>query len=132
MVLLKPICWTLDDSLGRWIQWCFDRWNHFETNAGRQLCVLARCGLLLLRPRLTSRLRTSGRMLEAWKRVMPPVHFTPLPFAPFLLSVNDLMQSGEGEFALLTWLTYHCVLRPGEALLARVQMCGSRARSLIS
>ena len=60
-------------------------------------------------------------MLEAWKRVMPPVHFTRLPFALFVLFVDDMFGRGEVELGLLTWLTYHCILRPGEALLARVR-----------
>ena len=111
----------LDDSLGKWIQHCYDRWNSFETDEGRQLCVLGRCGLLLLRPRLTGFLRTSGKMLEAWKRVMPPVHYTPLPFPLFVLFVQEMFDRGETDMALCTWLTYHCILRPGEAILARVR-----------
>ena len=55
----------LDDSMSRWIQSCYDCWNSFETAEGRQICVYARCGLLLLWPRLIGLLRTSGRMLEA-------------------------------------------------------------------
>ena len=54
----------LDDCLARWIQQNYEAWRDGHQSEGRQLCVLARCGLLLIRPRLGGMLRTSGR---CWK-----------------------------------------------------------------
>ena len=109
----------LDDALASWIQYHFDRWQAGLQVETRQLCVLARCGLQLLRPRLTGKLQVSGKMLEAWKRVSPAVHYTPLPYVLLVLFVKRLFEVGNIEVALMTWLTFHCLLRPGEALLLR-------------
>ena len=61
----------LDDWMGRWIQELFDAWESGNATEGHQFCVYARCGLQLLMPRLAAALKTSGKMLEAWKRVIP-------------------------------------------------------------
>ena len=105
----------LDDCLARWIQQNYEAWRDGKQTEGRQLCVLARCGLLLLRPRLGVMRRASGKMLEAWKRVSPSVHYTPLPRILFCLCVSELLAEGQDQEALITWLAYHCLLRPGEA-----------------
>lgn len=51
---------------------------------------------------------------------MPVRHYTPLPFILLCLLVEDWMRRGETEVALMTWLAYHCLLRPSGPLLARV------------
>ena len=121
--------WTQDDLMGGtavdgllslWIQAVYDTWTASGAGEGRQFCVYARCGIMLLRPDLTTTLRVSGRMLEAWKRLIPPQHYTPLPYLVFILVIHRLLLEGELQLALLTWLTYHCMLRPGEPLMAVV------------
>ncbi len=58
--------------------------------------------------------------LEAWERLTPVRHYTPLPFVVFCLLVERFFARGDVGLALITWLTYHGVLRPGDPLLARV------------
>lgn len=70
----------LDDSLCKWIQWVFERWRAGDGRAGRQLCVNARCCILLLRPRLMRVLMASSRALEGWRRLAPATHYIPLPY----------------------------------------------------
>ena len=65
-------------------------------------------------------MRASGKMLEAWKRISPAVHYTPLPFSLFVLFIDRMLELVMVECALLTWTAYHCLLRPGEALAVLV------------
>ena len=85
--------------------------------------MYARCGLQLLMPRLASSFEASGKVLGAWKRVIPVQHYTPLPYTVFVVMVSRMLAEGQDEGALLTWLTYHALLRPGGALLARISAC---------
>ena len=47
-------------------------------------------------------------------------HFTPVPGLVFCLRIERMMAGGHYEYALLTWLTYHAMLRPSDPLLALV------------
>ena len=67
----------------------YDAWATNGEGEGRQFCVYARCGILLPRPDLGTAMRVSGRMLEAWKRLIPPQHYTPLPYLVFVLVVKE-------------------------------------------
>ena len=59
-------------------------------------------------------------MLEAWRRLVPAQHFTPLPSLVFCLMIERMMAEGLFEYALMSWLAYHAVLRPSDPLLAFV------------
>ena len=79
----------------------------------RQSCVFARAGLILLRPRLGGVLRTSGRLLEAWRRVAPSVHYAPMPYGVFLLMMQYYFENEYWDMAMYLWLSFHC-FAPGK------------------
>lgn len=111
----------MDDCLSRWIQYCFEQWRAGVASSGRQVCVNARCCLLLLRPRLLCRLQGSGKCLEGWKKLIPPIQFRPVPYLMLVGVMSFQLGEGDWVFALATWVTYHCLLRPGEALALKVR-----------
>lgn len=106
----------LDDSLCRFIQHAYGLWKRGRATIGRQNCVYARCCIQLIHPRLISKLAVSQRALEAWKRVAPSTHFLPIPYIVLVGIVDAMLGRGSVEVALLTWLCYHALVRPGEAL----------------
>lgn len=111
----------LDDTLCRYIQEKFKEWEENVSGSTRQHCVNLRCCLILLRPRLCNRLQGSLKCLEGWKKLSPPTHYLPVPYGLTLLMITGFMKEGELETAILTWLCYHCLLRPGEGMALKVR-----------
>ena len=72
-------------------------------------------------PKLKKNLPSAWRLLSAWQRAELPARAPPLTPMLVMALVGFFLCSNQDDMAVLTWLSFHAMLRTGEALGLRAK-----------
>ena len=100
----------LDDTVTDYLHYRYELMDGGGRQGGENLVN----GLIMLAPRLKGRLLTARRVLNNWKRVIPPESYPPLTWELAVVIAVQMCRHGYYRYAVGVLLSFDCLLRVSE------------------